>query len=101
MVTVHSFEDFNKFVTKAKELNLPYQIIGSQYDLGPSPLGLKQIPKVTRFQFCYVLCCSIFTVIFRSIVSYEEKNSIIEKASIYEIERFNDVRILNGIIDCK
>lgn len=101
MFTVHSFENFDKFVTKAKDLNLPYQIIGSQCDLGPSPLGLKQIPKVTRFQFCYVLCCSIFTVVFKAIVSYEEKDDIIEKASIYDMERFEDVRIVNGIIDCK
>lgn len=101
MVTVHSFEDFNRFVTKAKDLNLPYQIIGSHFDLGPSALGLKQIPSVTRFQFCYVLCCSIFTVVFKSIVSYKEKSAIIEKVSIYDIEKFEDVRILNGIIDCK
>lgn len=102
MIQVKRFDLFKTFVDDVKTAEIPFRIIGMQYDDLPiqTYFDQKAHPSVS-FSVKLLLCSSMATVLLETFFPIEEKEHFNEFVEAFGVRLVDTLELNNGVIFCQ
>ena len=100
MIIVDTLDEFQMFIDMAKQQNLSYSVIGSEYEAFEGAFSFNEPTIKNMFYATYVLLCPAFTVYVSTKIKLDDKQTITNISSTFNFTAFKHITLRDGNILC-